>query len=55
MVSLYWTDEAKLCLKNIHDYIKLDNPRMAKNVIQNIRERAQILNSFRKLARYIKI
>lgn len=29
MVKLNWTDEAKSCLKNIHDYITLDNPREA--------------------------
>ncbi|MCL4385185.1 MAG: type II toxin-antitoxin system RelE/ParE family toxin [Actinobacteria bacterium] len=30
MVKLNWTDEAKSCLKNIHDYITLDNPIAAK-------------------------
>ncbi|MCF6148217.1 MAG: type II toxin-antitoxin system RelE/ParE family toxin [Candidatus Kuenenia sp.] len=46
MVRLNWTDEAKYCLKNIHDYIALDNPQVAKNVVKKIREKAQILKSF---------
>jgi plasmid stabilization system protein ParE len=46
MVSLNWTDEAKYCLKNIHDYITFDNPKAAKNVVKKIREKAQILKSF---------
>ncbi len=46
MVRLNWTDEAKCCLKNIHDYIALDNPEVAKNVIKRIREKAQMLKLF---------
>jgi len=46
MVILNWTDEAKHCLKTIHDYISLDNPQAAKNVIKKIREKAQILKIF---------
>ena len=46
MVRLNWTDEAKYCLKNIHDYIALDNPKAAKNVVKKIREKAQILKTF---------
>jgi plasmid stabilization system protein ParE len=46
MVRLYWTGEAKYCLKNIHDYITIDNPKMAKNVVKKIREKTQILKQF---------
>ncbi len=46
MVRLNWTDEAKSCLKNIHDYIALDNHKAAKNVITKIREKAQISKLF---------
>ena len=46
MVRLNWTDEAKICLKSIHDYITLDNPTAAKNVVKKIREKAQILRRF---------
>ena len=46
MVRLYWTDEAKYYLKNIHDYIALDNPKAAKNVVKKIREKVQILKQF---------
>lgn len=46
MVRLYWTDEAKYWLKSIHDYIALDNPNAAKNVVYKIREKAQILKQF---------
>jgi len=46
MVRLNWTNEAKICLKNIHDYIALDNPTAAKNVVKKIREKAQTLKRF---------
>lgn len=46
MVRLNWTDEAKYCLKNIHDFIALDNPGAAKSVIKKIREKARILKTF---------
>ncbi len=46
MVRLYWTDEAKYWLKNIYDYIALDNPKAAKNVVYKIREKALILKLF---------
>ena len=46
MVRLYWTDEAKYWLKNIYDYIALDNPKAAKNVVYKIREKALILKRF---------
>lgn len=46
MVTLNWTDEAKYCLKNIHDYISLDNTEAAANVIKKIREKAQVLKLF---------
>lgn len=43
MVGLNWTDDAKICLKNIHDYITLDNPTAAKNVVKKIREKVQMV------------
>ena len=46
MVKLNWTDEAKSCLKKIHDYIILDNPKAAKNVVKKIREKVQTLKLF---------
>lgn len=56
MVRLQWTKNAKICLKNIHDYIALDNPVIAKNVIKNIREKVQILKSFPEIgSTYLEI
>ena len=36
MVNIHWTDEASFWLKDIHDYIALDNPKIAKKVINEI-------------------
>ncbi|MDF1876180.1 type II toxin-antitoxin system RelE/ParE family toxin [Sulfurimonas sp. SAG-AH-194-I05] len=36
MVSINWTDEASFWLKDIHDYIAQDNPKIAKKVINEI-------------------
>ena len=33
MVNINWTDEASFWLKDIHDYIALDNPKIAVNKI----------------------
>jgi len=36
MVAINWTHEAEKWLKDIHDYIALDNPSAAKSVIEGI-------------------
>ncbi len=46
MVEVRWTEEAERWLRDIHDYIALDNPFAAKKVISGIFEKAQILTEF---------
>jgi plasmid stabilization system protein ParE len=36
MVDIRWTNEAQIWLKDIYDYIALDNPKIAKKVIDEI-------------------
>ena len=40
MVEVRWTEEAERWLKDIYDYIALDNPLAAKKVVSGIFERA---------------
>ena len=49
MVNIHWTDESSFWLKDIHDYIALDNPKIAKKVINEIFTKTQILSSFPKI------
>ena len=49
MVNIYWTDEAELWLKNIHDYIALDKSAIAKKVVTEIYQKVQILQSFPRI------
>ncbi|MDX9899877.1 MAG: type II toxin-antitoxin system RelE/ParE family toxin [Aliarcobacter sp.] len=49
MVDIYWTDEAELWLKNIHDYIALDKSTIAKKVVTEIYQKVQILQSFPRI------
>ena len=49
MVEISWTHEAEKWLKDIHDYIALDNPSAAKRVIKGIYDKAQILKNYPKI------
>jgi len=49
VVNINWTEEASFWLKDIHDYIALDNPKIAKKVINEIFTKTQILTSFPKI------
>lgn len=49
MVELYWTEEAKRCLQEIHTYIAQDNKAAAKNVVKSIQKKARLLRQFPKL------
>jgi hypothetical protein len=58
MVEINWTDEVEKWLKDIHDYIALDNSLAAKRVIKGIYDKAQILDinlSSPKLSLYITV
>lgn len=46
MAELNWTRESELWLKDIYDYIALDNPKAAAEVIEGIYEKAQTLKQF---------
>ena len=49
MVAVRWTEEAEHWLRDIHDYIALDNPLAAKEVVSGIFEKAQILARFQEI------
>ena len=49
MVEINWTHEAEKWLKDIHDYIALDNPSAAKRVIKGIYDKAQILKNYPRI------
>ena len=46
MAKVVWTHEGERWLLKIHDYIALDKPAAAFNVVQSIYSRAQILAQF---------
>ncbi|MGH7884233.1 MAG: type II toxin-antitoxin system RelE/ParE family toxin [Thermodesulfobacteriota bacterium] len=46
MAEIEWTTEAEMWLKDIHDYIALDNPTAAYRVLMEIREKVQLLKEF---------
>jgi toxin ParE1/3/4 len=46
MVKINWTDESLAWLKEIHDFIALDNENISKRVITEIIERTEILKDF---------
>jgi toxin ParE1/3/4 len=46
LVEIFWTDESKSWLKEIHDYIATDSLINAKSVILNIIERTESLKDF---------
>ena len=49
MVTINWTNEAEMWLKEIHDYIALDKKSIAKKVVREIYQKVQILQSFPKI------
>ena len=49
MVNINWTEESELWLKDIHDYIALDKKTIAKKVVLEIYQKAQILQSFPRI------
>ena len=43
MAELRWSCESELWLKDIYDYIALDNPLAAEQVVEGIYDKAQLL------------
>lgn len=46
MAKITWTNEAQKWLKDIHDYIALDNPTAACGVVEEIYKKAQVLKQY---------
>lgn len=46
MVEIHWTQEADFWLREIHDYIALDNKKTAKKVVSEIFQKVQVLSHF---------
>lgn len=48
-----WTKPAKVDLRSIHDFIAYDSRYYAKKVVQNIREKTDLLNKLPRMGRMI--
>ncbi len=46
MAKIRWSHEAEQWLKEIYDYIALDNPTAAGKVVSGIYDKAQVLSDF---------
>ena len=46
MAEINWTSEVQQWLRDIHDYIAIENPKAALNTVETIFEKAQILKKF---------
>jgi plasmid stabilization system protein ParE len=46
MAEIRWTEEAQRWLRDIHDYIALDDPNIAQKVVSEIYKKAQIICLF---------
>lgn len=46
MVEIFWTNESKFWLREIHDYIASDNGNIAKRVVDEIIRRTEVLKTF---------
>ena len=46
MAEINWTNEAEQWLKDIHDYIAIDNPEAAVRVVDSIYKKVQLLKRF---------
>lgn len=55
MAKISWTSEAERWMKDIYDFIAVDNPGAAARVITGIYEKAQLLTQFPEIGyRYDK-
>lgn len=46
MAEIKWAEEAYQWIRDIYDYIALDNPDAARKVVSDIFEKAQVLRQF---------
>jgi len=49
LVRIFWTDESKKWLREIYEYISLDNEKIAKKVISEIVKKTEILKTFSEI------
>jgi plasmid stabilization system protein ParE len=49
LVRIFWTDESKKWLREIYEYISLDNKKIAKKVISEIVKKTEILKTFSEI------
>lgn len=49
MVEINWTLEAQQWLKDIHDYLAKEHPQAAKQVVEGIYNKVQLLKQFPEL------
>ncbi len=54
MAKIIWTEEAVRWMKDIHDYISLDNPNAAQRVVTGIYEKIQILHDFPEIGYFYR-
>ena len=54
-MKIYWTDESKKWLKDIHDYIAKDNEKIAKRVISEIISKTDILETFPRIGQRLSL
>lgn len=55
MAEIVWTEEAGRWLRDIHDYIAVDNPVAASKVMAGIIERAQVLRHFPEIGHRYRV
>ena len=48
-----WSEPAKADLRAIHDFIAKDSPYYAKKVVQDIREKTDVLNDLPKMGKKV--
>ena len=51
MAEINWTHESEIWLKDIYDYIAVDNPDAAARTLLTIYEKAQLLRNHPRLGR----
>lgn len=50
---MIWSEPAKADLRSIHDFIAKDSPFYAKKVVQDIREKTDVLNDLPKMGKKV--
>ena len=48
-MTVYWTRNAKLALRAVHDYVARNSPRYAQGLVDRITRKTELLNQFPEL------